>query len=128
MKVIEKKLAINDAVKIFDIIEETLKENRNTQIFVNIKFIDELRRNGIKHNVYYDPGRAINGRYYEKYDENSVYYLTHNTECAYGELINRACFTSNSDDYEQIVEFWAKDFETYLHFCEGCEQFLVIDV
>ena len=123
MKVIEKTLAINDALKIFNIIEEALRENQSTQIFVNTKFINELGRNGIKDNVYYKDIAQLYDRFGSKY---KVYSLMHNTKS--DEFINRAFFTHVFNDYEVVLEFYAKGFESYSHFCEGCEQILVIDV
>jgi len=123
MEVIRKKLDIRDSLKIFGIIEKTLRENQSTQIFVNTKFVNELVRNGIKDNVYYKDIAELYDRFGSKY---KVYSLMHNTKS--NEFINRAFFTHIFNDYEAVVEFYSKNFERHINFYEGCEQLLLIDI
>lgn len=118
MKLIEKNLDLYDSVKIFDIIEEVLKENRNTQVFVESYLFSELLINGENVNVI--ETYCYNATYH--YVDNRIKWLKYERE----NTRSVASFVYNSFNYLQVVEYFCKSFERYVHSCEKIEQILII--
>ena len=119
MKLIEKYLDLYDSVKIFEIIEEVLEENRNTQVFVDSDLFSELLTNGKKVNV--KETYCYNATYH--YVENRIKWLKYEKE----DIRSVASFVYNSLNYLQVVEYFCKSFERYVHSCEKIEQILIIN-
>ena len=125
MKLIEKELELYEAINFFNIIDEVLTLNRNTQVFINSDLYFELLKNGknagVKE-VYCD-----NATYH--YAENKIRWLKYFSKNEEGKeiVINVASFVYNSFNYVQLVEFSSKKFARYVHSCEKLEQILIIN-
>lgn len=132
MKVIEKAVRLDEAVKVFDIIEQVLREQRDTQVFVDNALYEELKRNGSKYHVYL-----------ENFPRSFHYHLTPHSGCdvgdetwlahttgysaAFSEIIHKASFIDNCTDCMQLVQFEAEGLG-YAHFNRAFKQLLFIEV
>ena len=124
MKVIEKTLAINDAVKIFDIIEETLKENRNTQVFVEYEIIRSLIESKVvKCETYSRVAPDGSCNYYHTY-----FYI--NYKGMYTKILFVARAHRTIEGYAQLleVEVLSSNYFEYIYSEVGFEQLLKIDM
>ena len=122
MKVIEKTLAKEDAIKIFDIIEETLKENRNTQVFVEYEIIRSLIESKVVKCETW-PIVAPDGscNYYHTY-----FYIN------YKGMYTKISFVARAhriiEGYAQLLEVLSFDYFEYIYSEVGFEQLLKIDL
>ena len=126
MKVIEETVRLDEAIKVFDIIEQVLKEEKNTQAFVDISLYEELQRNGAKYHIY----GANFERSFHYSDDNyngDEKWLNHTVGGAFYETIRKASFIENCTDYMQLVQF-ESDGLGYTHFEQGFKQLLLIEV
>ena len=125
MQVKEKKVSIQQAEKIFELIIQELNITKNIQIFVEKELVKELRMNGAKHKVYSITG-SKSYHYYKDSDEmgGEIWYEYHS-----GNKVYSASFVSNCKEYFQLVEFPKLDNSTgYIHYIEGFDELLLIKV
>lgn len=133
MQIKEMYVSINNAERIFEIIKDALNECNDTQIFVADDLIDDLidefRKNGVKHHVFY-----FNGGKCFHYDHDSdgfggeTWYGYHR-DTFFSPLISSASFISNCRGYFQLVEFPnGKHPSQYTHYCVGFKKLLLIEV
>ncbi len=127
MNVSEIYLGTKDFAKIFSIIEKTLTEEPNTQIFVDDKIYNELHKNGLNYKVYHH-NYSQKGNYGE-FDGCSFTleeWLSLHEEQYFSKKIASASFVSNCKGYKQVVRFNSKQIEGYLNFIAGFKQLLLI--
>ena len=133
MKVKEVYVSITQAERIFEVIEQSLIETKDVQIFVAEALINELRRN-VKHHVYEFNGPGC--YHYNKDDDGfgEETWYSYNTDHAFSQTISLASFISNCEGYYQLVEF-PKNKSTnnklessYTHYLRGFKELLLIEV
>lgn len=127
MQFIENSVKLDHAEKIFDIINQTLSDNINTQVFVANPILTELTKNNLEHHVF-QPNYSKTFHYYHDDDNfggEEWYELTEGRGC--DQAIARASFIGNCKGYQQLVEFHNDKLE-YTHFLVGIEQILFIQV
>lgn len=120
---IEKSVRLDEAVKIFSIIEHVLKKEISTQVYVDISLFEELKHNGEKEHVYH--ANFLGSSHYGK-DSNETW-LNHTDGGSFDRTIHKASFVDNSTDHMQLVQF-VSDKVVYAHFKQGFKQFLLIDL
>ena len=128
MKIEERFVALDNASEIFHIIEDVLRSNPDTQVYVSKELIHEFNHNSAKHHIF-----SFNGlkTYHYNVDDDNFggedwYGLT--TGSFFASLICSASFITNCDGYQQLVEFKSKNVKEYIHFCSGFKQLLLIEV
>lgn len=121
METIEKAVKLSEAVKVFDIIECVLKEERSTQVLVSSALYLELYKNGKNYGVYHS--HLVKTSHYNDAEE----WLNHATDKSLNEPIHLASFIKNCAEYMQLVQFEASDLN-YDHFDLGLKQILFIEV
>lgn len=126
MKVIEKVVRLEEAMKVFDIIEQVLKEEKSTQVFVDISLYEELKYNGAKDHIYL-ANFPRSFHYRNNNNNGDETWLNHTVGCAFSETIHKASFIDNCTDYMQLVQF-ASDGLGYAHFDRGFKQLLLIEI
>lgn len=123
MKVIEKELALEEAIKIFDTIEETIKENRNTQVFVEYEIIKSLiESNVVKCETYSNVAPDGSCQYYHTYF--NIYYK----DGMYTEISFVARGHRIMGRYAQLLTVSFVYLEEYIYSEVGFEQLLKIDI
>lgn len=139
MNVSEIYLGTKDFAKIFSIIEKTLAEEPNTQIFVDDKIYNELRQNGASYNVFQHQ-YELSGHYrddgcnrtelwnslFNGYSRSIEVWLSLHEGHCFSKEIARACFNSNCKGYKQVVRFNSEQIRDYQHFIAGFKQLLLI--
>lgn len=121
MEVIEETVSLNEAVQVFDIIEQVLREQSSTQILVANALYLELSLNGSNYHVYHS--HLVKVSHYG----NSEEWLNHAVDDSFSETIHLASFIKNCAEYMQLVQFEA-DGLNYDHFDLGLKQILFIEV
>ena len=115
-----------DPTRIFSIIEEELSKNINTQVFVDSKIFEELRKNGHKYHVH-NPNYMKSWHYmHDKDNFGGEEWLDLVEETDSNKTIARGSFISNCKDYVQLVEFESSKIEDYTHFLAGFDNLLFI--
>ena len=122
MNVIEKAVRLDEAVRVFDIIEQVLTEQISTQVIVVNALYKELYDNGIKHCIY--PTNCVGSPHYSTSGEK---WLNHTKSGKLDTSKHLALFIANYIDYMQLVQF-KTDKLNYIHFNECFQQLLIIEV
>lgn len=122
MKIIEMKVPLEKAEKIFYIIEKVLEENINTQIQIDNCIVEELRKNKAKHGIHLS--KMCTTRHYNPEDEK---WFVYNEENSFSHAIARASFIGNSLNYQQLVQYKSEKILNYKHFMVNFEQLLLIN-
>lgn len=126
MKIREIFVSLEQAEKIFEIINDLLSESMDKQIFVEKEFIySEFQRNNVKHHIY---GFNGFGCYHYNKDNDGFggedWYGYHESH-AFSPRIYSASFISNCKEFFQLVEFPKKN---YTHYLKGFEELVLIKV
>lgn len=128
MEVIEKAVRLGEAVKVFDIIEQVLREQIDTQVFVDNDLYAELIWCGSKDHVYLENFNSPSSSHYPNDNPNCYeIWLNHTVGCASDTTIHKASFINNCTNYMQLVQFEAEGLG-YTHFEQDLKQFLLIEV
>ena len=125
---IEKTLVKEDTIGIFGIIEKVLKENRNTQVFVDSKIINSLiESNAIKSKTYFRAN--VDGIRNYCYTYFYIPYYDFERTVMYTEILFLARGNSFTEGYTQLLQvILFNNSEEYLYSEVGFEQLLKIDI
>ena len=106
--------------RIFTMIEKILKQNPNSQIYIEKPLFFEIKNNGKAHNIYH---HKYVGTYHYRENEEYICALQENG----GNLreIVRLGFTFNSSDFVQVTECKSKVIKNYVHYCTGMNQIVI---
>lgn len=121
MKIIEMKVSLEKAENIFGIIEKVLEENINTQIQVDNRIIEELRKNKAKHSIHLS--KMCTTKHYNSEGEK---WFVYNEQNSFNDPVARASFVENSLNYQQLVQYKSEKILKYKHFMVNFEQLLLI--
>ena len=126
MKIKQAFVTRENPAEIFSIIEDVLSTRPNTQVFVDDKIYEELRRNGSDYNVY--SHNYMKGFHYQHDDDNfgGEEWLALSEGCYFDKVIARGSFISNCNEYMQLVEFHSSKVKEYTHYLAGFKQLLLI--
>ena len=126
MKIKQAFVTRENPAEIFSIIEDVLSKRPNTQVFVDDKIYEKLRRNGSNYNVY--SHNYTKGSHYHHNDDNfgGEEWLELSEGCAFDKAIARGSFISNCNEYMQLVEFHSSKVKKYIHYRSGFKQLLLI--
>lgn len=130
MKIEVKEVYVTrkNPTEIFLIIESTLAEEPNTQIFIDNEIYSLLEgRHGRDYNVY--PSNFMKGFHYHHDDEDNYggeEWLALTKGSFFDKTIARGSFISNCKGYMQLVEFHSSRINEYTHYMTGFKQLLLI--
>lgn len=126
MKVKQVFVTRKNPAEIFSIIEDVLLTEFNTQVFIDDKIYEELRRNGSDYNVY--TNNYMKGFHYHHDYENfgGEEWLALSEGSYLDKNIARGSFISNCKEYMQLVEFHSSKVKDYTHYLTGFKQLLLI--
>lgn len=127
MQVKEIFVSLEQAEKIFEIINDLLSESKDKQIYVEDEFIiSEFWGNNVKHRIYHFNGMDGIGNFHYNKNQNGLdgWYGYHESH-AHSPRLFSASFIKNCKGYYQLVEFPER---SYMHFYEGFEELVLIKV
>ena len=133
MEIKESYVAKKNLTDMFKIIEQTLSENQNTQVFIDNEIYENLK--GMNDENYHVSSPNFSKTWHYNRDSDNFggenwLVLTENGHAYYGEIY-AASFIHNCTGYYQLVEFISYKSENYpknnyTHFLAGFEQLLLI--
>lgn len=126
MKIKQAYVTRRNPAEIFSIIENVLSVNPDTQVFIDNDIYEELRRNGVKYNVYSHNYTKCFHYYHDDDNFGGEEWLDLSEGCYFDKTIAAASFIANSTDCMQLVEFSSKKIEEYTHYLVGFQQLLLI--
>lgn len=121
MEFIEKAVKLSEAVKVFGIIEQVLKKQMSTQVYVANALYLELSQNGSNYHVYHS--HLVKASHYNSCEE----WLNHTEGGVLDNTIHLASFVKNCTNYMQLAQFEANALD-YTHFDVDFKQLLLIEV
>ena len=126
MKVKEVYVTRENPAEIFSIIERQLSIRPNTQVFIDYKIYEELKRNDSVYHVWQN--NYLKGYHYYHNDDNfgGEEWLTLYEEGHFDKKIAIGSFISNSKEYMQLVNFDSSKVKDYTHYLAGFKQLLLI--
>ena len=126
MKIKKAFVTRENPAEIFLIIEDTLSTRPNTQVFIDEKIYEELRKNGSDYNVYsYNYMKGFH-YWHNEYNFGGEEWLSLSEGCYFDSVIARGSFISNCKEYMQLVEFHSFKVKNYTHYLAGFKQLLLI--
>lgn len=126
MKVKKVYVTRENPAKIFSLIEQELSIEPNTQVFIDDKIYEELKRNGSDYHVYSDNYMKGYHYYHSDDDWGGEEWLSLSERYAFDKRIARGSFVSNSKEYMQLVNFDSSKVKDYTHYLAGFNQLLLI--
>ena len=126
MKIKRAFVTRENPAEIFSIIEDVLSTRPNTQVFIDDKIYEELRKNGPDYNVY--SYNYPKGWHYHHHDDDfgGEEWLGLSEGCYFDKVIARGSFINNCNEYMQLVEFQSPKVKDYTHYLTGFKQLLLI--
>ena len=113
-------VSLNRPAEVFNVIEDTLSEQPNTQIFVANKLYDRIRGR------FYNPNIISGFHYYSDPRDNYTlvdwfYKIDIKNNHEY-----HVSFVANTEEYMQVVNFSSPKVKNYTHYMVGFKQLLLI--
>jgi hypothetical protein len=127
MKVKQVYVTCENLADIFLIIENTLLTMPDTQIFIDYKIYEELKKNGLDYNVFHP--NYHKGWHYWHDDYNNFggeEWLALTKNGVLNKVIARGSFIANTKEYMQLVKFNSPKVKEYVHYLVGFKQLLLI--
>ena len=126
MEVKEAFVTRKNPAEIFFVIEDTLLQNINTQVFIDKAILKKLYKYGANYHVFYHNYQKSFHYAHGEDGFGGETWLELSEGCAFDKGIARGSFIGNCKGYEQLVEFHSSKIKEYIHYKAGFEQLLLI--
>lgn len=112
--------------EIFQLIENELLIQKDTQIFIDKEIYLNLAKKGYEHSVFWN--NCLKGTHYYHDDDNfgGEEWFSLTNGCAYDTILARISFIANTSEYMQVVNFYSANVKSYTHYHFGFKQLLLI--